>query len=102
MSDTPPPASHSLGSSRSSHGSAPRYQDAHVTFATTLADQSRQIMSGALLARPAIELKPDSSYVTDTDKGIERALRAKIFGRTASDSAMVASLSDNMVLVMVR
>ena len=30
-------------------------------------------MSGALLARPAIELKPDSSYVTDTDKGIERA-----------------------------
>ena len=78
MSDTPPPASHSLGSSRSSHGSAPRYQDAHVTFATTLADQSRQIMSGALLARPAIELKPDSSYVTDTDKGIERALRAMI------------------------
>ena len=77
MSDTPP-ASHSLGSGRSSHGSAPRYQDAHVTFATTLADQSRQIMSGALLARPAIELKPDSSYVTDTDKGIERALRAMI------------------------
>ena len=35
-------------------------------------------MSGALLARPAIELKPDSSYVTDTDKGIERALRAMI------------------------
>ena len=78
MSGNHTPASHSPGSGRSGHGTAPRYQDAHVTFATTLADQSRQIMSGALLARPAIELKPDSSYVTDTDKGIERALRTMI------------------------
>jgi histidinol phosphatase-like enzyme (inositol monophosphatase family) len=78
MSDNHPPVSHSPGSGRSGHGNAPRYQDAHVTFATTLADRSRQIMSGALLARPAIELKPDSSYVTDTDKGIERALRTMI------------------------
>lgn len=57
---------------------AARYQDAHVAFAITLADQSRQIMSRALAERPAIELKPDSSYVTDTDKGIERALRTMI------------------------
>ncbi len=66
------------GSGRSGSGTTPPYQDAHVAFALTLADHSRQIMSRALLERPNIELKPDSSYVTDTDKGIERALRSMI------------------------
>jgi histidinol phosphatase-like enzyme (inositol monophosphatase family) len=78
MSDKHTPASDSTVAGRSGHGTAPRYQEAHVTFAIALADQSRQIMSGALLARPAVELKPDSSYVTDTDKGIEHALRTMI------------------------
>jgi histidinol phosphatase-like enzyme (inositol monophosphatase family) len=78
MSDKHTPASGSTGSGQSGYGTASRYQEAHVTFAIALADQSRQIMSGALLARPAVELKPDSSYVTDTDKGIERALRTMI------------------------
>ena len=78
MSDKHTPASGSTGSGQSGHGTAPRYQEAHVTFAIALADQGRQIMSGALLARPAVELKPDSSYVTDTDKGIEHALRTMI------------------------
>ena len=78
MSNKHTPASDSTGSGRSSHGTAPRYQEAHVTFAIALAAQSRQIMSGALLARPSVELKPDSSYVTDTDKDIERALRTLI------------------------
>ena len=55
-----------------------RYLDAHVAFAVELADLSRQIMSRALADRPAIEIKPDSSYVTETDKGIEHALRALI------------------------
>ncbi len=55
-----------------------RFQDAHVAFAVKLADQSRQIMVQALAERPAVELKPDMSYVTETDKGIEQALRAMI------------------------
>ena len=59
-------------------GPAMHDPDAHVAFAVALADSSRQIMSRALAQRPKIELKPDSSYVTDTDKGIERALRAMI------------------------
>jgi hypothetical protein len=61
MSDKHTPASDSTVAGRSGHGTAPRYQEAHVTFAIALADQSRQIMSGALLARPTVELKPDSS-----------------------------------------
>ena len=56
----------------------PRYQDAHVAFAMTLADQSRRILSKSLAERPVIDLKPDSSYVTNTDKAIERALRELI------------------------
>lgn len=62
------------------HGTAgaPRVQDTHLAFALALADRSRQVMTQALRERPKVELKPDSSYVTDTDKGIERELRAMI------------------------
>jgi len=66
------------GATRSASGPAARYLDVHLAFAITLAERSRQILSQALAERPQIELKPDSSYVTDTDKGIERALRAMI------------------------
>lgn len=55
-----------------------RHDDAHLAFAVALADRARAVMSLALAERPRIEIKPDSSYVTDTDKGIERALRAMI------------------------
>jgi inositol-phosphate phosphatase / L-galactose 1-phosphate phosphatase / histidinol-phosphatase len=54
------------------------YTDADLAFAVALADRSRQVMGRALAGRPEIEIKPDSSYVTDTDKGIERELRTMI------------------------
>ena len=66
------------GAGRFAPGAAARYQDAHLAFAVALAEHSRQIMSQALAERPKIELKPDSSYVTDTDKRIERELRTMI------------------------
>ena len=59
-------------------GPSSRYDDQHVAFAAALADRARAVMAAALAERPSIELKPDSSYVTDTDKGIERALRQMI------------------------
>jgi histidinol phosphatase-like enzyme (inositol monophosphatase family) len=65
-------------SKRSASGSGERYQDAHLAFAIELGDRSRQVMSRALAERPKFEIKPDSSYVTETDKGIERELRAMI------------------------
>ena len=54
------------------------YTDAHVQFALELADRARKVMTAALAGLPNIEIKPDSSYVTDTDKGIERELRVMI------------------------
>ena len=57
---------------------SPRYGEEHFVFAAALADRARDVMAAALAKRPSIELKPDSSYVTDTDKGIERALRTMI------------------------
>ncbi len=63
---------------RSASGTTAGYNDTHLAFAVALAERSRRIMSQALAERPQIELKPDSSYVTDTDNGIERALRAMI------------------------
>ncbi len=66
------------GSGRAPTGSAAGYDDTHLAFAVALAERSRRIMSQALAERPQIELKPDSSYVTETDKGIERELRVMI------------------------
>ncbi|MBM3571722.1 MAG: inositol monophosphatase family protein [Alphaproteobacteria bacterium] len=43
-----------------------------------LADRGRAVMARKLANPPDIEIKPDSSYVTDTDKAIERELRAMI------------------------
>jgi histidinol phosphatase-like enzyme (inositol monophosphatase family) len=54
------------------------YRDEHVDFAVQLADASRKVMVERLARPPDIEIKPDSSYVTDTDKAIERELRALI------------------------
>ena len=56
----------------------PPYRDEHIDFMITLADMSRKVMAKRLAQPPDIEIKPDSSYVTDTDKAIERALRAMI------------------------
>jgi inositol-phosphate phosphatase / L-galactose 1-phosphate phosphatase / histidinol-phosphatase len=50
----------------------------YVDFAVRLADRGRKVMAARLARPPDIEVKPDSSYVTDTDKAIERALRAMI------------------------
>lgn len=55
-----------------------RYDDHHVKFANLLADRAREVMAAALASPPNVEIKPDSSYVTDTDKAIERALREMI------------------------
>lgn len=59
-------------------GASARYSDDHLKFAAALAERAREVMATALAERPNIELKPDSSYVTDTDKGIERVLRSMI------------------------
>ncbi len=56
----------------------PGYGAEHVAFAIELADRARAVMGARLAAPPDIEIKPDSSYVTDTDKAIERDLRAMI------------------------
>lgn len=77
MSENYSPANLNPGLEGSSNFSS-RFQDAHVAFAVKLADQSRHVMAQALSERPAVELKPDLSYVTDTDKGIELALREMI------------------------
>jgi histidinol phosphatase-like enzyme (inositol monophosphatase family) len=54
------------------------YLDEHVDFAVRLAEAARAVMKEKLASPPAIEIKPDSSYVTDTDKAIERTLRTLI------------------------
>jgi inositol-phosphate phosphatase / L-galactose 1-phosphate phosphatase / histidinol-phosphatase len=54
------------------------FLDEHIDFAVKLADAARKVMAAKLASPPDIEIKPDSSYVTDTDKAIERELRALI------------------------
>lgn len=52
--------------------------DEFIAFAETLADKSRAMLLQARLSAPQIELKPDASFVTATDKAIEAALRERI------------------------
>ena len=54
---------------------------AHPEFmelAQTLADTSREMILAALNKAPQIEVKPDASFVTDTDKAVEKRLREMI------------------------
>ena len=72
MSQTPSSPARAPG-----HG----YAQEHVDFAVALADRARAVMA-LRRARPAdVEIKPDSSYVTDTDREIERELRIMIAAR---------------------
>ena len=59
---------------------SPAYLEEHVQFAVRLADAGRKVMSAQLASLPDVEIKPDSSYVTQTDKAIERELRELISG----------------------
>jgi histidinol phosphatase-like enzyme (inositol monophosphatase family) len=49
-----------------------------LAFAETLADHSRAMLIEAARHKPDIEIKPDASFVTTTDKAVETALRARI------------------------
>lgn len=55
----------------------PRHQE-FLTFAQTLADHSRSMLLAAVATRPNVEIKQDNSFVTDTDRAIEVALRKLI------------------------
>lgn len=55
----------------------PPHED-FLAFAEALADQSRAMLLKASATDPDIEIKPDASYVTSTDKAVETALRAMI------------------------
>lgn len=59
---------------------SPAYLEEHVQFAVRLADAARKVMAAQLAGLPDVEIKPDSSYVTQTDKAIERELRTLICG----------------------
>ena len=50
----------------------------YLAFAETLADQSRKILLAVKGTEPEIEIKSDASFVTNTDKAVETALRALI------------------------
>ncbi len=50
----------------------------YLGFAERLADQSRAILLEAAKHAPKIEIKPDDSFVTETDKAVEARLREMI------------------------
>ena len=49
-----------------------------LDFANKLADTSRLIICEAIKKKPKIEIKYDSSFVTETDKRVELTLREMI------------------------
>ena len=49
-----------------------------LSFAETLADRSRSMLLEASRLEPDVEIKPDASFVTATDKAVEVALREMI------------------------
>jgi histidinol phosphatase-like enzyme (inositol monophosphatase family) len=55
--------------------------DEFLSFAEQLADQSRAMLLKAREITPDIEIKPDASFVTATDKAVETALRDMITRR---------------------
>ncbi len=55
----------------------PPYEE-FLAFAERLADQSREMLLTASATDPDVEIKPDASYVTSTDKAVEIALRDMI------------------------
>jgi histidinol-phosphatase len=54
------------------------YDRSILTFAHELADISAPILLDAIRTSPTTELKSDNSYVTETDRAIETALREEI------------------------
>ena len=53
-------------------------EDNHIALATNLADAARTILAREEGHAAEIEIKPDRSFVTRTDKAIEQTLRAMI------------------------
>lgn len=49
-----------------------------LSFAELLADRSRAMLLEASVRAPDVEIKPDASFVTATDKAVEAALREMI------------------------
>jgi histidinol phosphatase-like enzyme (inositol monophosphatase family) len=52
-----------------------------LSFAERMGDRSRTMLLSASQAKPEVEIKPDASFVTATDKAIETALREMILDR---------------------
>ena len=52
--------------------------DEFLRFAETLADTSGTMLLAASNAMPEVEIKSDSSYVTNTDRAVEKKLRELI------------------------
>jgi histidinol phosphatase-like enzyme (inositol monophosphatase family) len=66
-----------------------------LTFAETLADISRAMLLEASRQAPQIEIKPDASFVTSTDKAVETALRERIID-AYPDHGILGEEFDNM------
>lgn len=49
-----------------------------LEFAERLADASREMLMAVMEQAPDVEIKPDASYVTSTDKAVEKKLREMI------------------------
>jgi histidinol phosphatase-like enzyme (inositol monophosphatase family) len=65
-----------------------------LSFAETLADRSRAMLLKARQTAPEIELKPDASFVTATDKAVETALREMIM-KAYPDHGILGEEFDN-------
>lgn len=52
-----------------------------AAFAVALADEARAMLVAAAATRPALEVKPDRSFVTDLDRAVELRLRELITDR---------------------
>lgn len=68
-----------------------------LAFAERLADRSRAMLLKAAAQTPEIEIKPDASYVTATDKAIEKALREMIV-KTYPDHGILGEEMENINL----
>ncbi|MGR3291239.1 MAG: inositol monophosphatase family protein, partial [Paracoccaceae bacterium] len=68
-----------------------------LAFAETLADTSREMILSALNRAPEIDLKPDASFVTDTDKAVELRLR-ELIAQAYPDHGILGEEFDNINL----
>lgn len=67
----------------------------YLSFAETLADQSRQMLLAAKDKAPEIDIKSDASFVTTTDKAVEMALREMI-QKTYPEHGILGEEFDNI------